>query len=190
MDVTPITIGVTNKKNKNKHMKQIPLNQKKSYAQVITIENPMGKIYQLSISVLIFLVLSLSLLSCSNKKKEVAESPSLANAEASLNKDKTRASSQTYEIVPNGKVCMANNRFMGVPQIPIDVNGTSYYGCCENCVEKLQKNLDDVRFGNNPLNDTKVDKASAAIVQDKSSGSVFYFASKADAQAFINKNKA
>ncbi|APU69760.1 hypothetical protein C723_1753 [Christiangramia flava JLT2011] len=79
---------------------------------------------------------------------------------------------------------------MGVTQIPIEANGTTYYGCCENCVEKLQKNLGDVRFGVNPLNDSKVDKASAIIVQDKNSGSVFYFISKEDAQTFINKNKA
>ena len=85
---------------------------------------------------------------------------------------------------------MVNDRFMGVSQIPIDVNGTTYYGCCENCVEKLQKNIDDVRLGNNPLNKTKVDKASAVIVQDKSNGSVFYFASKEDAQDFVSKNKA
>jgi hypothetical protein len=36
----------------------------------------------------------------------------------------------------------------------------------------------------------KVAKASAFIIQDKSSGIVFYFASKDDAQAFMNKNKA
>ena len=48
--------------------------------------------------------------------------------------------------------------------------------------------MEDVRFGNNPLNDTKADKASAVIVKNKSIGSVFYFASKEDAQVLINKN--
>ncbi|WP_339840982.1 hypothetical protein [uncultured Maribacter sp.] len=170
-------------------MKQIQSNQKNNAIQVIAINNLIGKIHQLSISVLILLLLSLLLLSCSNKKKEVAESASQANVEASIKINEAMSSAQSYEIVPSEKVCMVNNRFMGVPQIPIEANGTTYYGCCENCVEKLQKNLDDVRFGSNPLNDSKVDKASAIIVQDKSSGSVFYFASQEDAQSFINKNK-
>ena len=170
-------------------MKQTQSYQKNNATQVVAIKNPINKIYQLSVSVLTLLLLSLLLLSCSGKKKQVAENTSQPNIEESLKVDETMASAQNYEIVPNEKVCMVNDRFMGVDQIPIDVNGIMYYGCCENCVEKLQKNLEDVRFGSNPLNDTKVDKASAIIVQDKSSGSVFYFASIVDAQSFINKNK-
>ena len=84
---------------------------------------------------------------------------------------------------------MVNDRFMGVKQIPIDVDGTTYYGCCQGCVEKLQENIDDVRFGSNPLIDTKVDKASTIIVHDKSTGGVFYFETNKDAQAFINESK-
>ena len=171
-------------------MKQIPLNQTKSNAQVDTIKSPVGKIYHLSIFVLMFSLLSLLLLSCSGKKKEVIENATQSTVEKSQTAKETTASVQNYEIVPNEKVCMVNDRFMGVPQIPIEANGTTYYGCCENCVEKLQKNLDDVRFGNNPLNDTKVDKALAVIVQDKSSGNVYYFTSQKDAQTFISKNKA
>lgn len=171
-------------------MKQTHSNQKNSNAQIVAIKNPMDKIYRGSISVLILLLLSLLLLSCANKKKESAESTSQPTAEASKMTDEAITTSQNYEIVPNEKVCMVNDKYMGVPQIAIEANGTTYYGCCENCIEKLQKNLDDVRFGSNPLNETKVDKASAVIVQDKSSGSVFYFASKDDAQAFMNKNKA
>lgn len=171
-------------------MKQIPSNQKNNKAQVVATINPMDKIYQLSISIVMLLLLSLLLLSCSNKKKDVAESVTQSTVETSQTANEPIASTQNYEIVPNEKVCMVNDRFMGVPQIAIEANGTTYYGCCENCIEKLQKNLDDVRFGSNPLFETKVDKASAIIVQDKSSGSVFYFASKEDAQVFIDKNKA
>ncbi len=170
-------------------MKQIPSIQRKK-AQVVAIKSPIGKLYQLAISMLMLLLLSLLLLSCSDKKKGVAESTSQATVETSQTANEPITSAQNYEIVPNEKVCMVNDRFMGVPQIAIQANGTTYYGCCENCIEKLQKNLDDVRFGSNPLFETKVDKASAIIVQDKSSGSVFYFASKEDAQIFIDKNKA
>lgn len=170
-------------------MKRIHSNQKNNAIQVVAIKNPVRKIYQVSIAILLLLLLSAVVLSCSGKKKDVAESVTQPTVETSQTANEAIISAQNYEIVPNEKVCMVNDRFMGVSQIPIDVNGTTYYGCCENCVEKLQKNLDDVRFGSNPLNDTKVDKASAIIVQDKSSGSVFYFASIVDAQSFINKNK-
>jgi YHS domain-containing protein len=171
-------------------MKQIPLNQKNSKVQVIARKNPVENIYRLSIVLLVLLLLSMLLLSCADKKKDAAESATRPTIETSQTANAAIASAQNYEIVPNEKVCMVNDRFMGVSQIPIDVNGTTYYGCCENCVEKLQKNIDDVRLGNNPLNKTKVDKASAVIVQDKSNGSVFYFASKEDAQDFVSKNKA
>ncbi|WP_339757757.1 hypothetical protein [uncultured Winogradskyella sp.] len=169
-------------------MKQVRLNQINNANQIDVIKNPIGKIYQLSFSVLVLLLISLLLLSCSDKKKQVVESASQVNVEQQLKTNDVIASAQNYEIVPNEKVCMVNDKFMGIDQIAIDVNGILYYGCCENCVEKLQKNLDDVRFGSNPLNTKKVDKALAVIVQDKNSGDVFYFASKEDANTFIQQN--
>ncbi len=162
-------------------------NQNDSDTQAAIIKVPMRKIYQLSISAFVLLLLSVLILSCSNKKKGIDESTSLNAIKTSELTNEATASIQNYEIVPNEKVCMVNDRFMGVPQIAIDVNGVTYYGCCDNCVEKLQKNLDDVRFGTNPLNKIKVDKALAIIVQDKSKGSVYYFSSKEEANTFINK---
>lgn len=170
-------------------MKQTTLNQKNGKTQVVTIKNPMLKIYQLSIGVLMLLLLSLLLFSCSNKKKEPAGSTPQATVEKPQKTNDEITSTQNYEIVPNDKVCMVNDRFMGIPQIAIDVKGTTYYGCCEDCVDKLQKNIDDVRYGSNPLTDQKVDKASAVIVQDKNTGIVFYFDSKNDALTFMSKNK-
>jgi len=158
---------------------------------VVTVENPSGRIYKLLISILFLILASIILLSCSNQKKDKAETATLAVTKTKpIQMNSAVASQTTYEIVPNEKVCMVNDRFMGVKQIPIDVDGTTYFGCCQGCVEKLQKNIDNVRFGSNPIDDTKVDKANAVIVQDKSKGSVFYFASKQDAQSFISKNKA
>ena len=170
-------------------MKQTTLNQKNGNTQIATLKNPMGKIYQLSIGVLMLLLLSLLLFSCSNKKKEpVGSTPqTMVETPQKTNSDITLA--QNFEIVPNDKVCMVNDRFMGIPQIAIDVKGTTYYGCCEDCVEKLQKNINDVRFGSNPLSNDKVDKASAVIVQDMNTGIVFYFATNNDALTFMNKNK-
>jgi len=169
---------------KHKHFKQ----QNKEAIQ-LTVENPSRKIYKLLISTLFLILASILLLSCANEKKDKTVTASLSVTKTKPTQTNSIVVSQaTYEIVPNDKVCMVNDRFMGVEQIPIDVEGTTYYGCCQGCVDKLQKNIDNVRFGSNPINDVKVDKANAVIVQDKSKGSVYYFASKQDAQSFINNN--
>ena len=39
--------------------------------------------------------------------------------------------------VPSGiersQVCFINDRYMGKPQIPVSVEGKTYYGCCQGC---------------------------------------------------------
>ena len=166
-------------------MKNTYQNQNSNRSQVISVKTS-NTAYRLLISLLTLSLLSLLFFSCSNKKKETVESSTAkVSTEASPNTQDALASIKKFEIVPNEKVCMVNDMFMGIDQILVEVNGLNYYGCCEGCVEKLQENIDDVRFGSNPLTDTKVDKALAVIVQDKNNGSVFYFASIEEAKKFI-----
>ena len=40
--------------------------------------------------------------------------------------------------VINSEVCMVNDRHFGVKQIPVDVDGKIYYGCCASCKGKLK----------------------------------------------------
>ena len=94
---------------------------------------------------------------------------------------------QKFEIVPNEKVCMVNDRFMGIKQIPIEVEGITYYGCCENCVKKLQENISGVRYAKDPVSGEKVDKASAVIVKNNKDGMVQYFESEASANEYIKQ---
>ncbi len=70
-------------------------------------------------------------------------------------------------------VCMVNNEDMGKPQIPIQVNGKTYYGCCAMCVSSLT-NDPKARRGIDPVNGHAVDK-TAAIIGAKADGSVLYF---------------
>lgn len=82
------------------------------------------------------------------------------------------------EQLPNNKVCMVNDTYMGVDQIEVPVADKMYYGCCEMCVDKLNT-LESVRFGIDPFTGEKVDKADAFIVlKSKSTGAVHYFESK------------
>lgn len=74
------------------------------------------------------------------------------------------------------QVCMVNDQFMGRPQIPVVVDGRTYYGCCPACKDKLEKQP-AARTAHDPVTGEQVDKSKAVIVQD-GSGKVLYFASE------------
>lgn len=74
------------------------------------------------------------------------------------------------------QVCMVNDQVMERPQIPIEVEGRIYYGCCPMCKDKLA-NQPAIRTAQDPVTGEQVDKAKAIIVQD-ARGKVLYFASE------------
>ncbi|HEX2832824.1 MAG TPA: TRASH domain-containing protein [Thermoanaerobaculia bacterium] len=87
-------------------------------------------------------------------------------------------------VKPHGKlkkvdsktVCMVNEMAMGKDQIPVEVDGKTYYGCCEMCKETLAKNAEK-REAVDPITGNKVDKAKAVIAA-QDDGHVFYFESE------------
>ena len=80
---------------------------------------------------------------------------------------------------------MVNNQFMGRPQIPIAVDGKTYYGCCEMCKGRLG-NDPSTRTATDPLTQKPVDKAAAVIAKGPD-GAVAYFESE---QNFIEYTRA
>ncbi|HEX8255001.1 MAG TPA: hypothetical protein VF846_17805 [Thermoanaerobaculia bacterium] len=72
-------------------------------------------------------------------------------------------------------VCMINEHAMGKDQIPVEVDGKTYYGCCEMCKKALADNADK-RIAHDPVTGKQVDKATAVIASQKD-GRVFYFES-------------
>ncbi len=72
-------------------------------------------------------------------------------------------------------VCMVNDTYMGKAQIPVEVDGKTYFGCCPACKERLA-NEPGVRTALDPVTGETVDKATAVLAQD-ASGTVHYFAS-------------
>lgn len=70
-------------------------------------------------------------------------------------------------------VCMINNQKFDKEQIPVEVAGKTYYGCCEMCKETL-KNKPASRMAVDPVSGKKVNKA-AAVIGATASGKVFYF---------------
>jgi YHS domain-containing protein len=74
-------------------------------------------------------------------------------------------------------VCMINEHAMGKEQIPIEIEGRTYYGCCDMCKKALAGDATK-RVAVDPVSGKQVDKATAVIAAQED-GRVFYFESEA-----------
>ena len=90
------------------------------------------------------------------------------------------------EQIPNELVCMVNDAFMGVEQIPVEADGKTYYGCCQMCISKIRKNTDNVRYATDPFSGEKVNKANAFITLRPGQGKgVYYFISEKNMRSYF-----
>lgn len=83
---------------------------------------------------------------------------------------------ETLKKAETKKVCMVNDTLFEKDQIPVAVEGKTYYGCCAMCKERLAKDA-EIRSAVDPLTGKKVDKATAVIAA-RADGSVLYFESE------------
>ena len=94
---------------------------------------------------------------------------------------------ETQQLKTN-QVCMMNNKFFGKDQIPVEVGGKTYYGCCEGCKTTLKENS-LARVSRDPYTGEEVDKADAYIVKKSSeSDEVYYFKSAETYESFLKKH--
>lgn len=70
-------------------------------------------------------------------------------------------------------VCMMNNSLFDRVQIPVEVEGKTYYGCCAGCKNSLKVDA-SIRAATDPVSGNKVDKATAVIGANEQ-GKVWYF---------------
>jgi YHS domain-containing protein len=77
---------------------------------------------------------------------------------------------------------MVNNKYMATPQIPVDVAGNTYFGCCAMCKTRLEEEAES-RTARDPLSGATVDKANVVIGKN-ASGDVFYFENESNLQEF------
>lgn len=70
-------------------------------------------------------------------------------------------------------VCMINNQRFDKEQIAVEVEGQTYFGCCEMCKDKLKKDKAS-RWAVDPVSGKKVDKAKA-VIGVNAEGKAFYF---------------
>lgn len=85
------------------------------------------------------------------------------------------------------KVCMVTNRVFEKDQIPVQVEGRTYYGCCEGCKQTLAKNP-AARTAVDPVSGKPVDKARA-VIGAAPDGSVLYFENEANLKKYSPKAK-
>ena len=107
-----------------------------------------------------------------------APAPTAARDEASA----VAAAPAKITRVEPSLVCMVNNQYMGKAQIPIAVNGKTYFGCCEMCKSRLAQDPTS-RAAVDPVSGATVDKATAVIGRD-ATGAVVYFESEKNLQLY------
>ncbi len=90
--------------------------------------------------------------------------------------------------VETKKVCMVNNQVFDRDQIPVRVEGRTYYGCCEMCKATLAMDP-GARTAIDPVSGKKVDKATALIAA-LPDGSVLYFENEASFKRHAARTKA
>ncbi len=79
-------------------------------------------------------------------------------------------------------VCMINNQSFNKEQIPVEIEGKTYYGCCQMCEGKLKSDPGN-RIAIDPVSDNEVDKATA-IIGAAPDGTVYYFENEENLKAF------
>jgi YHS domain-containing protein len=134
-----------------------------------------------SFNIIWIALVSMAFVSCNNsegKKNVVQESVQ----QEIVKTEKLGANYQVGDHVPNELVCMVNNAYMGKPQMPVPVDGKTYYGCCEMCVGKLNQE-ESARMSIDPFSGKQVDKSEAYIVLSREDGRVAYFESEANYKA-------
>ncbi len=90
--------------------------------------------------------------------------------------------------VPNKQVCMVNDAYMARDQIPVPVNGKTYYGCCQMCVKALNEK-ETARTAIDLHSGEKVNKTEAYIVLLDNEGAVGYFKNKDNAVLYLDNQK-
>lgn len=99
--------------------------------------------------------------------------------------DEERAGEPALKRVPIEYVCMANDTYFAKDQIPVEVDGKTYYGCCHGCKVRLQQD-ESIRQTVDPYTGEDVDKATA-VAAAHPDGSVLYFESEESFEQYLEE---
>lgn len=87
-----------------------------------------------------------------------------------------QSSSSALTEVDGIKVCMVTNQLFVKDQIPVELEGKTYYGCCQMCKGQLE-NDPKKRVAVDPISGNEIDK-SEAVIGAAPDGSIYYFESE------------
>jgi YHS domain-containing protein len=126
----------------------------------------------------LLLAASVCLVACNTEQPTAEPRPqAVAHAEepvAAPASQPSRPAQRDLTLVTDARqVCMVNNQFMGREQIPVQVEGKTYFGCCEMCKGRLERDPSS-RSAKDPVSGKLVDKATAVIGR-RVNGDVLYF---------------
>lgn len=79
-------------------------------------------------------------------------------------------------------VCFITKQRFDTPQLPVLVDGKTYYGCCQTCMQQLMNDPTN-RVDVDPVSGKEVDKATAVIGVDKA-GKAYFFESMENLKKF------
>lgn len=89
--------------------------------------------------------------------------------------------------VETQKVCMVNDALFAKDQIPVEVEGKTYYGCCDMCKARLAQDA-SIRSSADPVTGAAVDKATA-VPAALADGTVLYFESEETLAQYNEKDE-
>jgi YHS domain-containing protein len=89
---------------------------------------------------------------------------------------------RTLEQVEARFICMINNKVFDSEQIAVPIGETTYYGCCQMCVQKLNEDPES-RYVADPVSGNRIDK-SEAVLGAAPDGTVYDFESLDNLRAF------
>lgn len=80
------------------------------------------------------------------------------------------------------QICMVRNHDMGRPQLAVEADGSTYYGCCAGCANRLLRDP-QARRAVDPVTHNAIDKAQAVLAKTQR-GDVLYFENEASLEMF------
>ena len=98
------------------------------------------------------------------------------------------AVAETLARVQPKRVCMVNDTVFPKDQIPVAVDGKTYFGCCEMCKGRLAEDA-AIRRSTDPVSGKPVDKAKA-VIGAKRDGKVLYFESEKTFAAYQKQKRS
>jgi YHS domain-containing protein len=107
----------------------------------------------------------------------------LAQAPSTMSMGQTvQPDGKLTKVEDHKKICMVANKAFAKDQIPIEIEGRTYYGCCNMCKTMLANDATQ-RAAIDPVSKKSVDK-SLAVIGVSSNRAVVYFENEEDLETY------